>query len=266
MMRRFGLHSNSRGTDEVKGLLISIDFCNRITELLFLFSIISPWHYNVFPVDKGRKLNVHKRFRRRPGRLLNVLCTFNLRPVCTGLFEFRANLSNDYFTNRQDRYIVFEDCPELSNYYDELVKTVSSFSFQLNEDNNVTLSPAFNIHPYKNSKKDFNQAAGNLIEKFTKQYANISFQKQTISITDSEDTLVFPLLQMKTFGIDQDEHVTSNILRSNQSNCCICLATAYFNCTDDYWKALLQGRGQVSVVMAHPKAMGFYKAPGLAGM
>ena len=162
------------------------------------------------------------------------------------MFEFRANLSNDYFTNRQDRYIIFEDCPELSNYYDELVKRVSSFSFQLNEDNRVILNPVFNMHPYKSSKKDFNQAAGNLIEKFAKQYTNISFQKQTISkilIRDSEDTLVFPLLQMKTFGIDQDEQVTSNILRNDQSNCCICLATAYFNVTDDYWKALLQGRG-----------------------
>ena len=29
----------------------------------------------------GRKLNVHKTFRRRP---LNVLCTFKLRPVSTG--------------------------------------------------------------------------------------------------------------------------------------------------------------------------------------
>ena len=36
------------------------------------------------PVDTGRKLNVHKTFRRRPGRLLNVLFTFKLRPVSTG--------------------------------------------------------------------------------------------------------------------------------------------------------------------------------------
>ena len=36
------------------------------------------------PLDTGRKLNVHKTFRRSPGRLLNVLCTFNLRPVSTG--------------------------------------------------------------------------------------------------------------------------------------------------------------------------------------
>ena len=35
-------------------------------------------------VDTGRKLNVHKTFRRRPGRPLNVLCTFSLRPVSTG--------------------------------------------------------------------------------------------------------------------------------------------------------------------------------------
>ena len=41
--------------------------------------------YRVFPVDTGRKLNVHKMFRRRPGRLLNVFCAFNLRPVFTGL-------------------------------------------------------------------------------------------------------------------------------------------------------------------------------------
>ena len=36
------------------------------------------------PVDTERKLNVHMTFRRRPGRRLNVLCTFNLRPVSTG--------------------------------------------------------------------------------------------------------------------------------------------------------------------------------------
>ena len=33
------------------------------------------------PVDTGRKLNVHKMFRRRSGRLLNVLRTFYLRLV-----------------------------------------------------------------------------------------------------------------------------------------------------------------------------------------
>ena len=37
------------------------------------------------PVDTGRKLNVHNTFRRRPGRLLNVVCTFSSRPLSTGM-------------------------------------------------------------------------------------------------------------------------------------------------------------------------------------
>ena len=39
----------------------------------------------VFPADARSKLNVHKTFRRRSGRLQNVLYTFNLCPVSTGL-------------------------------------------------------------------------------------------------------------------------------------------------------------------------------------
>ena len=43
------------------------------------------------PVDTGCNLSVHKMFGRRPGRLLNVLRTFNLRPVSTGWsFEDRC--------------------------------------------------------------------------------------------------------------------------------------------------------------------------------
>ena len=51
----------------------------RIVTLLLSFFV----DFNC-PVDIERKLNVHKTFRRRPGRLLSVLCTFNLRPVSTG--------------------------------------------------------------------------------------------------------------------------------------------------------------------------------------
>ena len=39
----------------------------------------------VSPLDTGRKLNVHTKFRRSPGRLLHVLSFFNIRPVSRGL-------------------------------------------------------------------------------------------------------------------------------------------------------------------------------------
>ena len=49
-------------------------------------------NFVALPVDTGRKLNVHKTFRRRPGRLLNVLYTFNLCPVSTGLDVTQSKL------------------------------------------------------------------------------------------------------------------------------------------------------------------------------
>ena len=55
-------------------------------------NFIPPWRFFLYfyinhiliPVDTGRKVNVHKTFRRYPGSLLNVLCTFILRPVSAG--------------------------------------------------------------------------------------------------------------------------------------------------------------------------------------
>ena len=49
-----------------------------------LFFFVFKKLYIKYPVDTGRKLNVHKTFRRHPGHLLNVLCTFSLRLVSTG--------------------------------------------------------------------------------------------------------------------------------------------------------------------------------------
>ena len=45
--------------------------------------------WDPFLVGTGRKLNVHKTLRRRQ-RLLNALCTFNLRPVSTGMCTFSS--------------------------------------------------------------------------------------------------------------------------------------------------------------------------------
>ena len=59
-------------------------FGNRTSGLVWACRMSFCTKHN-YPVDTGRKLNVYKTSRRRPGRLLNVLCTFNLRPVSTGL-------------------------------------------------------------------------------------------------------------------------------------------------------------------------------------
>ena len=49
------------------------------------------------PVATGRKLNVNKTFRRRPARLLNILSTFNLCHVSTGMAFTKHIIANHYF-------------------------------------------------------------------------------------------------------------------------------------------------------------------------
>ena len=63
-------------------------FPNLYLVLLFDFSLETWNGMLLFPVETERKLNVQKTFRRHPRRLLNVLCTFKLRAVSTGLIVF----------------------------------------------------------------------------------------------------------------------------------------------------------------------------------
>lgn len=73
--------------------------------------------------------------------------------------SYRANLSNDYFTNRQDRYVLIEDCGPLADFYDDLVSRVSEFSLQLVKGGKVQLHPSWKWHPYKSRREEFESAA-----------------------------------------------------------------------------------------------------------
>ena len=59
------------------------------------------------PVDRGRKLNVHKTFRRHPGRLLDALSTFNLRPVSIGMEQSTLSKAFDRSMNTPSVYLLF---------------------------------------------------------------------------------------------------------------------------------------------------------------
>ena len=62
---------------------------------------------------------------------------------------YRANMSQDYFTNRQDRYIVIRDCPALADFFSKLVDVVSQFSYQMDESNTAQLNEACQGSPGK---------------------------------------------------------------------------------------------------------------------
>lgn len=74
-------------------------------------------------------------------------------------YFIRANLSNDYFTNRQDRYFLIEDCGELCDFYHKLIEKVAEFSFVLQPNGDTSLNLAANYHPYKGSHRIFTKEA-----------------------------------------------------------------------------------------------------------
>ena len=62
------------------------------------------------PVDTGHKLNVHKTFRRRPGRLLNILMYVQFTPCVYGVQRralFKENHGNTKRINFQFHYCKF---------------------------------------------------------------------------------------------------------------------------------------------------------------
>lgn len=61
---------------------------------------------------------------------------------------FRANLSDSYFTNRQDRYVLLENCREVADFFCDLVEAVGDVSLQLQPDDSVTMLEGM-VHPYK---------------------------------------------------------------------------------------------------------------------
>lgn len=64
---------------------------------------------------------------------------------------FRANLSESYFTNRQDRYILVEDCDSLADFFDRLVGAISSCSFAVKSDGSIHYDSDSVEHPYNGS-------------------------------------------------------------------------------------------------------------------
>lgn len=76
-----------------------------------------------------------------------------------------ANLSNDYFTNRQDRYFMITD-KNLCDFYSGLVSKVQNFSLQLDKYDNVSLSTGWTQLPYEGDKHKFVEQAGDTIENY----------------------------------------------------------------------------------------------------
>lgn len=105
-----------------------------------------------------------------PGRYNEIVGVAHLKAFIFDdtLIISGANLSNDYFENRQDRYVVCKDCPDLAAYFYDIVSTVSKFSFILDSDQNLKLNSDWKHHPYKGDYDSFTAEAHNIIQELIK--------------------------------------------------------------------------------------------------
>ncbi|XP_018015548.1 CDP-diacylglycerol--glycerol-3-phosphate 3-phosphatidyltransferase, mitochondrial [Hyalella azteca] len=165
-----------------------------------------------------------------------------------------ANLSADYFSNRQDRYFLINQAPELCNFFDEVVQgNYKKYCACVEREVRSVWDDAVR-------RTSTRLAASGPTEDMNRR---VSDQHKTRAATD---TLVFPSLQMPSFNIDYDSHITERLLRSAHSGSCIHLASGYFNLTRNYMTCLLQyATAQFIILCAHPKANGFLGASGVAG-
>lgn len=76
-----------------------------------------------------------------------------------------ANLSNDYFTNRQDRYIMIED-KHVADFYSDFLGKVQEFSLKVDKHGNESLHEKWKLSPYESSHQDFAKAARKLVTDF----------------------------------------------------------------------------------------------------
>lgn len=76
-----------------------------------------------------------------------------------------ANLSNDYFTNRQDRYLMIEDKP-LADFFSDFIGKVQEFSMKVQQNGEINLHEKWKLSPYESAHHDFALEAKSRIQKF----------------------------------------------------------------------------------------------------
>ena len=175
---------------------------------------------------------------------------------------YSANLSTDYFTNRQDRYVMFNNQPHLSTYYHNLLKLVSHCSYQLQESTTQSydLTVAQDMpDPVKESRK-YKRQVNSLLQDF------ISNQPTLLSTDEKDDTAVLPVIQMGPFNIRQDERLTLELLNiaNKEKDWTIDLISGYFNFTDKYKTFILGTKAKFQFLTASPEANGFFNSKGVS--
>lgn len=182
-----------------------------------------------------------------------------------------ANLSNDYFTNRQDRYHVFSS-KQITDYFHRLHDAVANLSFVVSPD---TGPAGFNL-----TWPSTNKAPSPLVE--PKQFVSSATAllrplikpSPSSQITIQADTSVYPLSQLtQLLSPDSSTELPAitSVLQALSSptfeKSSWTFTAGYFNPDPSLTRLLINTQSEKgTVVTASPWANGFYGSKGVSGL
>ncbi|KAI9446565.1 hypothetical protein H4582DRAFT_2166056 [Lactarius indigo] len=188
-----------------------------------------------------------------------------------------ANLNKSYFTDRQDRYLVFSSAPELSNYCFDFLKTSSSFSYGLlpsSTPSRTTTSPMLHWPHSPMSPHHIEHQAGLALSSLQRHYKAKSDNVQE-QLQKEDSVLLFPVIQAGQFGIREEEdclrllydHLGAADDRNTTSDFhpLLSLTSGYFGLSDSYKHLILSSGVPTRIICASPEANGFYGSRGISG-
>lgn len=190
-----------------------------------------------------------------------------------------ANLSEQYFTNRQDRYIWIRQNPDLARFYRSLVSAICDLSFRVDDQTGQMVFPQGLPDPSDNPKA-FNALVRSKLQALLQSRGSLPPIEQqaalssgtAVSASDasqllkSHDTWVFPTIQLGHANVRHDEQFTQYVLSHQPRTPYVTYLTSpYFNIAEPYEQALRSSNKPVRLIVASPKANGFFGA-GVSGM
>lgn len=182
-----------------------------------------------------------------------------------------ANLSTDYFTNRQDRYWLINN-KEVANYYALLIEYMRKLSFPLIADESIDTElpirnlPELQAAKYKNMfspEKDLEYGNQILNEFLTESKHLLSPFEQTKKCK-KDFAFIVPSIQMGKYSIYDD--LLFDMLNNVRDESEITLATAYFNIDDRLSNFILNSKNPWKLLTASPHSNGFLGSKGLSGL
>ena len=151
-------------------------------------------------------------------------------------------MNQTYFENRADRYILFKNASELTEYLKSLTESLGEMYFRITESGVIPPSSASLSLPKKLTSK--------------------------IQCEDPDYVYIYPSLQMSAHNIKQDtllfRIIYSFLPLIQEVNSRIILCTSYFNVTKWMKKFILATRSKWFILTSSPESNSFFNSEGFS--